>query len=113
MATLTTDQLSDFQLDLAISDDEAVFSDAELNRFYTRADGVYEQAVVIALEVLLMNSAKFTKYMIGRTSENKDQIFDHLKQMLEIKKGNVDEGAGFRIIGTYNTPDSDKTEPST
>lgn len=79
MATLNNDQLADLQGDLGIRDDEAVFTNAELNRLYTRAGGDYETTVAYAYRQLWATALKFTKYTQGRSSEDKTAIRDALK----------------------------------
>lgn len=75
--------LADFQGDLGISTDQSVFTDAELERLYTRASSDYATAMVYALRQLLMDAAKLNDYKAGASSESKGQVFDHLSKMLE------------------------------
>ena len=84
MATLDSDQLSDIQADLGISDDEAVFTDDELNRLYTRAGSDYDKSMVYAIDQLMMDAAKFNDYKAGSSTESKSQVFDHLKAMRQV-----------------------------
>jgi hypothetical protein len=95
MAELSSDQLGDIQGDLGIADDEAVFTDAELHRLYTRADSSYDLAVVYALDQLLMDAAKFNDYKAGSSSESKSQVFKHLQGMRKLwsQKAGIGYGA--------------------
>ena len=81
MSTLTDDQLSDFQRDLGIVQDDTIFSDSELNRLFTRAEGDYDLAVCYAIDQLMMDAAKFNDYSAGSSRESKSQVFDHLQKM--------------------------------
>lgn len=80
---LTADQLSDFQKDLGIGSDATVFTDAELNRLYARAESDYALAVALAFRQLMADSAKLNDYKAGQSSESKSQVFDHVKAMCE------------------------------
>ena len=83
MATLTATQLADIQADLGIGSDAAVFTDAELNRLYTRAFSSYELAAALAIRQLMINAARFNDYTAGLTAEKKSQVFTQLKEMYE------------------------------
>lgn len=79
--SLTTAQRTDMQADLGISNDQAVFTNAELDRLYERASSDYELAMCYALDQLLMDAAKLNDYTAGASSEKKSQVFDHLKDV--------------------------------
>lgn len=103
MATLSSDQLTDVQGDLGISDDEGVFTDTELNRLYTRAGGDYEKTVAFAYRQLWANALKFTRYTQGRSSEDKTAIRDALKDAMmywEQKAGISGGTLSFGVIDT-------------
>ncbi len=78
---LSDDQITDLRADLGIQSAGAVFTDAELDRLYTRADGDYDLAVVYAIDQLLMDAAKFNDYTAGSSSEKKSQVFAQLKDV--------------------------------
>jgi hypothetical protein len=100
MATLTTDQLSDLQADLGITDDESVFADAELNRLFTRAEEDYDLTVIYALRQMWRNAAKFTKYTQNASSEERQQIFDHLGKLLADAEGKYGLNDNVLEVGT-------------
>lgn len=97
MATLSSDQLSDMQGDLGISDNEAVFTDDQLHRLYTRADSDYELAMVYALDQLLMDAAKFNDYTAGSSTEKKSQVFAQLEKMRKLWAQRA--GVGYGELG--------------
>lgn len=82
MPTLTDDQLADFQSDIGITDDETVFTDVELNRHFTRAEGDYNRAVVYALRQFLANAVKFADYVQNASQEKQSQIRDGYVMLL-------------------------------
>jgi len=104
---LTATQLTDIRADLGIGSDEAVFTDAELNRFYARADSGYELAVAIAVRQLMITAAKFNDYTAGYNEEKKSQIFAQLKQMYEFW---LAEAGGLAPL-TAGTIEQDLIEP--
>ncbi len=85
---LTAEQLLDLQMDLDLVDDPLdpaygdVFTDAELNRFYNRANGVYYKTVVLALRVLLVSSAKWANYTLGQSQEDRGERFQQVQATL-------------------------------
>ena len=84
MASLSVEQVEDFRID--IGDENHAFGDGELNRFYSRANGNYDKAVVLAIEALLASAAKLNDYTANASSEDEGQIFQNLKELLEIKR---------------------------
>lgn len=81
MADMTYTQVSDLRVDLA--DVERAFTDAELQRFWTRCSDAdndtlrFTATKGLAILTLLHDVAKFANYTAGKTSEQKAQIFDH------------------------------------
>jgi len=102
VATLTSDQLSDMQADLGISDDGAVFTNADLNRLFTRADADYDLAVVYAIDQLMMDASKFNDYRAGSSSESKSQVFKHLQAMREMWGRRAGVGLGTLRAGVID-----------
>lgn len=112
MATLTTDQLLYLRDD--IGDDGTVFTDNELNRNYTRADGDYNKAVVITLRQLLAQSAKLHDYRIAQSSESLSQVYKQVKGLLDYWESQVVRASQqVRIVGARTVPPRYKERPST
>lgn len=111
MASLTSDQLVDMQGDLGISTDQAVFTDAELNRLFDRAGGSYNLAVSLGVRQLLISAAKFNDYTLGQTQERKSQVFANLKDLYDMWRSAADEGQQIRIVGTRAVPPRHKARP--
>lgn len=100
------------QADLGISADGSVFTDAELNRLYTRADDDYAGAVVLAIRQLTMNAAKLNDYTAGETSEKKSQVFQNLKTMLSYWEEQAQANVQVKIVGMSYVPPADRDKPS-
>lgn len=83
MSELSSSQIEDFRAD--IGDENNAFAIEELQRLYTRANGNYDAAVVLAIEQLLAGSAKFNDYTEGQSKEEISQIFEHLQSLLAVK----------------------------
>lgn len=113
MASLTSTQRTDLQADLGISSDEAVFTNTELDRLYTRAGSDYNKTVVLAVRQLLMNAAKFNDYTAGDTQEKKSQVFKNLKQMYDMWSEEADDDPEVKIVGMVSVPPKNKDKPST
>lgn len=99
--SLSSDELTDLRADLAAN--SSVFSDAELQRLYTRA-GSYNGAALLALRQLLANATKFSDFTAGQTSERRSQVFEQLYKMLGEWKEIVAAGNQVRITGLRLVP---------
>ena len=107
---LSSDQLSDFQGDLGIGDDERVFTDTELDRFYTRAGEDYALAMLMALRQLMADKAKLRDYSKGGEWDGAGQVFTHLTRMYEIW---AKEAGGGSSPLQWGVIERDLIEPST
>jgi hypothetical protein len=113
MAALTSDERSDLQGDLGISANQTVFTDNELDRLYTRADGDYGLTVYYAYRQLLADANKFFDYTAGMTSVRKSQVRDHIKDMLTFWKDEARGSASqVRMVGLVEVPPRTKDEPN-
>lgn len=83
MATLDTATRGDLQGDLGIGTDEEVFTDAELDRHWTRTSQDYEQTVVYAMRQILTNGRKFEAWMRCQGYELTPEQKEAAKQDLE------------------------------
>ena len=97
---LTSDQLADMQGDLGIGSDEAVFTDAELNRLFARAESGYELAVAMGFRQLMADAAKFNDYTAGQSKESKSQVFEHLEKMFKFWMAEAGGGMAPLMAGT-------------
>jgi uncharacterized protein (DUF885 family) len=112
MATLTTTQRTDLQADLGIGSDEAVFTNDELDRLYTRADADYDTSVYLAYRQLLANANKFHDYTAGQTKVQKSQVREHLRDMVDFWKEEAMTRANqVRFLGMNEIPPRHKDEP--
>lgn len=112
MAELTATQRADMQADLGIGTDEAVFTNDELDRLYTRA-GSYDLAVYYGYRQLLADANKLFDYSAGMTRMSKSQVREHLRDMLEFWKSEAKGAANqVRIVGALEVPPREKDEPS-
>lgn len=100
---LTSDQLSDLQGDLGITADATVFTDAELNRLFDRADSDYNTAVYLGWRQLLSDATKFFNFTAGQTRAEKAVIFDHIEKMVTFWK-DESRTAASQVAVTGITP---------
>ena len=111
---LTADQLTDFQSDLGISDDETVFTDVELERLFARANEVYEAAVYMAWRQIFAQATKYIDYKVAQTEEKRSQVWDHIKAMMAHWKAEADAASGVQgaaFVGLNVIPTRSKEEP--
>lgn len=102
---LTTDQKTDMQADLAIGAAQDVFTDDELERLFTRADSNYNLAVYYGFRQLMADAAKFHDYTLANASVKRDQLFQHVKDMVKFW-GDESRGVANQvaIVGGLKVP---------
>ena len=109
---LTDTQRTDMQGDLGVSDDEAVFSNDELDRLYARAVDDYALAIYYGFRQLLAQANKYHKYTAGFASEDLQQVRANLKDSLEEWKEEAKNSANqVMMVGILEVPPRDKDEP--
>jgi hypothetical protein len=110
---LTAQQLADMQADLAIGSDQSVFTDAELERLFTRANDDYNLAVYYGWRQILGGSAKWVDYQVAQTRVSKGQAFDHIKAMVAFWGDESRNAANqVRIMGAVPVPTQHKPRPA-
>lgn len=110
---LTAEQLSDMQADLAIGDDEAVFTDAALNRLYERTSENYNAAVYMAWIQIQAGAVNWVDYKVAQTAISRSQAFAHVKEMVALWAGMPGVAASqVRILGLAGIPPKHKDHPS-
>ena len=109
---LTAAQLIDFQADLAIGSAQSVFTDAELERLFTRADSDYNLAVYYGWRQILSGAAAWVDYTVAQTRVSRSQAFDHLLKMVAFwsEESRV-AGNQVRIMGAVPVPTKHKPRP--
>lgn len=112
---LTAEQLADFQSDLGIGSDGTVFTDAELQRLYTRADEVYETAVYLAWRQIMAQATAYIDYKVAQTEEKRSQVWEHIKAMVAHWSEESDAASGSQgalLLGLNVIPTRTKEEPA-
>lgn len=100
--TLTATQITDMRRDLGIGDDGTVFTDAELDRLYTRADSDYAVAMYYAIRQLMMDASKLNDYRAGSSTESKSQVFKQLQAMQKVWASEAGIGRGSLEAGVID-----------
>lgn len=109
---LDPEQLLDLQGDLAIGADESVFTDDELERFYTRADSDYNTAVYYGWRQILAASAKWVDYQVAQTKVSRSQAFKQIRDMVEFWGNESRTNANqVRVLGLNGVPTRYKPRP--
>ena len=111
---LDNTQIADMQGDLGISADQSVFTDTELQRLYTRAEESYALAVYYAFRQLQADAAKLHDYTAGQTEMNLDQVYKHVKDMVEVwEKESRSSTNQVLMVGLVGVPTIHKDTPDT
>lgn len=88
MATMTVDQRTDMQLDLGIGPDQAVFSDYEIDRAFTRGDSDPVATLAYLYRQMISNPQKLTAYFGDKLSEKERMsLLDNMHaRMIQLEK---------------------------
>lgn len=100
--------LKDLQGDLGIDASQTVFTDAELERLYTRANSNQDLAVYYGFRQLLASANKFFDYTAGLTTEKRSQVRAQLKESCEMWLEEVNQVASLGAVGV---PTQNKSKP--
>lgn len=84
MTDLTATQLEDFRTDIADTGTPPAFTDAELQRLYARAGEIYNRAILLSIDQLIVSAAKFADYTQNQSAEKKSQVIAHLLKVRDI-----------------------------
>lgn len=107
-----TYNLADLQADIGISNDQAVFTDAEIARLWERAGEVHNITVYYAFRQLLSSAVKFVDYTSGLTSEKASQRYHQIKDSLGFWRGEtVEEESQVEVMGLTQVPRRKKDKP--
>lgn len=104
-------QLEDFRADIGDTATTPAFTDPELQRLYVRAGENYNRAVLLAIEQLIANAAKFNDYTQNESQEKKSQIFDHLLRLRAMWEDKVNTKKQVGIVGLKSIPPKCKDKP--
>lgn len=87
------------------ADTDTAFPDSELEDIWDEAGGNAIRAVIICYEALLGDAVKLTKYTSGQTSEERQQIVDHIaKVSIPHYKKELAESVGYKMVGITPIP---------
>lgn len=110
---LSAVQIMHMQGDLAIGDDESVFTDAELQQFFERAGSDYNLAVYYGWRQILSGAAKWLNYRVAQTQVDRSQAFDHILAMVAFWADESRTNANqMRIVGMRPVPTAHKPRPA-
>ena len=109
---LTATQRTDMQGDLGIASDEAVFTNAELDRLYERASSGYELAVFYGYRQLLAQANKFHNYTAGMTKVQRVQMRENIRDSMDFWADEArTTGNQMRMVGLRQIPPRYKDAP--
>lgn len=82
MAELDTNNLFYVQTQTGIGTAGAVFTDDQLNIFYTLASSSVPETILMTLRAIAADNAKLHDYRVATASESLSQVFDHLMKLI-------------------------------
>jgi hypothetical protein len=74
----TATQIADLRADVRDTGTPQAFTDAELTRLLVREFGDNDRAALIAIDRLLLDSARFNTYALGQATESKADLREGL-----------------------------------
>lgn len=99
MATLTAQQRTDLQNDLGITNNQLVFTDAELDRNYTRQNSDYDKTLLLCWRQLYAQAVRLFKYTTGNTSEERQQIKSNIREQIDYLENRLGDAGGILRSG--------------
>lgn len=113
MTTLTAAQTLDMLGDLAAGAVDDVFSQAELQRFYDRAEDDYNLAIYYGWRQIVANSTKWLNYTVAQTKLDRSTAAQQMNKMLEFWQNESRTNANqLRVLGMRPVPTKHKPRPS-
>ena len=103
MAELTDAQIDDLRNDLGDIKNPPAFPDDELQRLYTRATEGYTATVLLGLDQLIANTARFADYTQNDSEEKKSQIFANLLKVRAIWQKRLDDEVAAAVPSSRRT----------
>jgi molecular chaperone GrpE (heat shock protein) len=89
--TITQQQIEDLRADIGDpGGDDPTFTDVEIGRIWDRLSGAsdatqrHDAALALMARQLLTQAARLHKYTAGNTSEDLQQVFDHLEKLYKL-----------------------------
>lgn len=102
MTTPTASELT--RLRRKIGDTDAAITASILEDIWDEAAGDESTAVVLSIQMLLSDAARFNDYTAGQTSEKKQQVYDNLKDLLTYWEDKAGVTSSIRIVGLRSVP---------
>lgn len=110
---LTAAQTLDMLADLASGALNDVFTQVELDRFFTRAGEDYNLAVYYGWRQILADSASWVNYRVAQTQVDRGDAFNHILAMLKLWADESRTNANqLQILGMRPVPTSHKPHPT-
>ena len=113
MTTLTIAQTLDMLGDLAAGEVDDVFNQAELQRFYDRAEDDYNLAVYYGWRQTAANSTKWINYTVAQTRIDRSTAAAQINKMLDFWQNESRTNANqLRVLGMRPVPTKHKPRPA-
>lgn len=112
MTDLTTAQQNTLRRRIGDTSDTPAFANDELQDAFNEAAESLDATTVILLEWLLADAVKLHTYKAGQTTENMDQVYDHLKDRLTYWTSKTAVSQQMKIVGMRSVPPRDRDMPA-
>lgn len=113
MGDLTASERKYVQRMTGIGTGESVYTNDELDEFYTDASDDKDETVLLVLYALMADAAKLYDYRLAQSAENQSDVFDHLTKLIAFWEKKTEADQQVKIVAMRSVPPRDKDEPST
>jgi len=108
---LSLQEIEDFRNDIGDVESPYAFTDAELQRIYTRSSESEAASRVIAIRQLLADAVKLYNYKSAFADVEHGDIADQLKALHDIWAEEASKSNQAHIVGWYSIPPVLRTDP--
>lgn len=113
MAELTTTDRFFVQTQTGIGDAEGVFTNDNLDLFYTIADSDVNTTILYVLRSIAADTAKLHDYRIAQSSESLSQVFKQVSDLVDYWDKEINSGAEQVVMGAYRiVPPVERKKPT-
>jgi hypothetical protein len=91
---------------------EAVFSNTQLDEWYTEAGDDKDALILIVWYALLADASRLYDYRLAQTAESKSQIYKNIKDQVVLWEHKSKSTQQVRLVGMRGIPPIDRETPS-
>jgi hypothetical protein len=91
---------------------EAVFTNTQLDEWYTEAGDDKKALILTVWYALLADASRLYDYRLAQSAESKSQIYKNIKDQISIWEQKANQAQQVRLVGMRGIPPIDRESPS-